>query len=262
MKCCGVLLALAMHLSLLQIAIAFTIRPVAVRSRVPDAPWQHQQHGSCIHTTSPRDRQLRQTLHATSSNCMRAAFWRNVANTNGDTLQAAKLKLKERLLETVRPTNRGISTSEEQRQDIEELITALEPFNPNAKSVTSESLSALWVLEWTTEKEILFLMEWGLPGKPSGLVQQEIDVEAKTLSNRMLFGDDSVFEVSSSIEPEEYGPRVYFEFEACKLSYGGWLTVPLPPVGEGWFESVYLDEDLRVTRDVRGDVTVLVKSRE
>lgn len=54
-------------------------------------------------------------------------FWRNVANTNGDTLQAAKLKLKERLLETVRPTNRGISTSEEQRQDIEELITALEP---------------------------------------------------------------------------------------------------------------------------------------
>lgn len=68
--------------------------------------------------------------------------------------------------------------------------------------MTSESLSALWVLEWTTEKEILFLMEWGLPGKPSGPVQQEIDVEAKTLSNRMLFGDDSVFEVFSSIDPE------------------------------------------------------------
>lgn len=47
-------------------------------------------------------------------------------------------------------------------------------------------------------------MEWGLPGRPSGPVQQEIDVEAKTLSNRMLFGDDSVFEVSSSIDPEVY----------------------------------------------------------
>lgn len=54
-------------------------------------------------------------------------FWRNVANTNGDTLEAAKLKLKERLLETVRSTSRGVSTSEEQRQDIEELIAALEP---------------------------------------------------------------------------------------------------------------------------------------
>ncbi len=30
---------------------------------------------------------------------------------------------------------------------------------------------------------------------------------------------------------------------------------------QGWFESVYLDQDLRVTRDVRGDVTVLVKSQ-
>ena len=74
--------------------------------------------------------------------------------------------------------------------------------NPNAKSVTSESLSALWVLEWTTEQEILFLMEKGLPWKPSGPVQQEIDVDAKTLSNRMIFGDDSLFEVFSSIDPE------------------------------------------------------------
>lgn len=54
-------------------------------------------------------------------------FWRNVGDTNGDTLEAAKIKLKERLLDTVRPTNRGISTSKEQRQDIEELIAALEP---------------------------------------------------------------------------------------------------------------------------------------
>lgn len=54
-------------------------------------------------------------------------FWRNVANTNGDTLGTAKIKLKERLLDTVRPTNRGISTSDEQRQDIDELIAALEP---------------------------------------------------------------------------------------------------------------------------------------
>lgn len=39
---------------------------------------------------------------------------------------------------------------------------------------------------------------------------------------------------------------------------------PLPTLpriwnAQGWFQSVYLDEDFRVTRDVRGDVSVLVK---
>ena len=76
------------------------------------------------------------------------------------------------------------------------------PVNPNADAVKSESLSALWILEWTTEREILFLMENGLPGQPSGPVKQEIDVDAKTLSNIMVFGKDSLFEVASTINPE------------------------------------------------------------
>lgn len=40
---------------------------------------------------------------------------------------AEVLKLKQRLLEKARFTQRGISTSAEQRQDIDALITALEP---------------------------------------------------------------------------------------------------------------------------------------
>jgi len=99
------------------------------------------------------------------------------------------------------------------------------PVNPNAKAVTSESLSALWILEWTTEKEIIFLMESGLPWKPSGPVQQEIDVDAKTLSNRMLFGDDSVFEVFSSIDPEVRGviwmPCPNLSANWCSLAWAG-----------------------------------------
>lgn len=57
-----------------------------------------------------------------------AQFWRtNITGKNSDTLEAAKEKLKERLLTLVRSTERGISTSKEQRQDIDELIAALEP---------------------------------------------------------------------------------------------------------------------------------------
>ncbi|CAN0030659.1 unnamed protein product [Scytosiphon promiscuus] len=251
-------LTLASHLSLLRGASSFAPKHSHVRTSGARPTWQ--RGGSCTCSSPGQHRHSQQALHATSSNNWFAQFWRGAANKNGDTLGSAKDKLKQRLLDTVQPTRRGISTTPDQREEIDELIAGLEPFNPNAKSVTSKSLSARWILEWTTEREIIFLMEKGLPGKPSGPVQQDIDVDAGTLSNRMLFGDDSLFEVASSITPEESGPRVNFEFEACKLTYGR-FTLPLPPVGKGWFESVYLDEDLRVTRDVRGDVTVLVKSR-
>ncbi|CAM9502567.1 unnamed protein product [Ascophyllum nodosum] len=198
-------------------------------------------------------------LHASSSSNWFAQLLTKPAATSERKSPEVK-KLKQQLLETVRGTQRGVSTTEGQRKVIDALIAALEPLNPNADAVKSESLSALWILEWTTEREILFLMENGLPGQPSGPVKQEIDVDAKTLSNIMVFGKDSLFEVASTINPEESGPRVNFEFKACKFKYGG-IQVPLPPVGKGWFESVYLDEDLRVTRDIRGDVSVLVKSK-
>lgn len=56
-----------------------------------------------------------------------AQFWRNAANKNGDTLGSTKDKLKQRLLDTVKATERGISTTPEQRQEIDELIAGLEP---------------------------------------------------------------------------------------------------------------------------------------
>lgn len=93
------------------------------------------------------------------------------------------------------------------------------PVNPNAQAVTSESLSALWILQWTTEREILFLMEKGLLGLRSGPVQQAIDVDARTLSNTMLFGPDSFFDVSSSIDPE-VSLRKGLE-RGCRLPYAG-----------------------------------------
>ena len=48
---------------------------------------------------------------------------KKTANRNGG--EAAKLK--QRLLDTVRSTRRGVSTSEDQQQEIDELIAALEP---------------------------------------------------------------------------------------------------------------------------------------
>ena len=49
--------------------------------------------------------------------------------------------------------------------------------------------------------------------------------------------------------------RVNFRFEVCEASWRS-VSVPLPPVGSGWFEVIYMDEELRLCKDVRGDLQV------
>ena len=65
-----------------------------------------------------------------------------------------------------------------------------------------------------------------------------------------------------SIAPPKLG--TYVEAHAFVLPPAEWirvgaLTVPLPPVGRGWGELLYLDDELRVQRDVRGDVIIARK---
>lgn len=76
-------------------------------------------------------------------------FWRNAANKNGDTLGSAKDKLKQRLLDTVQSTRRGISTTEEQRQEIDELIAGLEP----CESIHLHAPSVFQTDQWTNFQE-------------------------------------------------------------------------------------------------------------
>ena len=67
--------------------------------------------------------------------------------------------------------------------------------------------------------------------------------------------------VGSTIAPDEVdGTRFNFAFSSCALTWRG-VRLPLPPVGRGWGELLYLDEDLRIQRDVRGDMLVATKVR-
>ena len=75
-----------------------------------------------------------------------------------------------------------------------------------------------------------------------------------SLTNSIDF-DGGFLRVGSSCAPEPTGGRVNFAFENCAARWRS-LEVPLPPVGSGWFEVLYLDADLRLCRDLRGDLQV------
>lgn len=121
---------------------------------------------------------------------------------------------------------------------------------------TGESLSATWRLLWTTEKEQLFIIEKApLFGTRTGDVLQVIDVSKRTLNNVITFPPHGVFFVRSSIEVAS-PQRVNFRFTSAVLRGKNW-EIPLPPFGQGWFDTVYLDDDLRVVKDIRGDFLVV-----
>ena len=95
----------------------------------------------------------------------------------------------------------------------------------------------------------------GLFGLPWERTYQRIDVASQALTNVILFVDGALT-VGSSIAPDEAdGSRFNFAFRDCSLRYKG-LTVPLPPVGRGWGELLFLDDELRIQRDIRGDLLV------
>lgn len=124
---------------------------------------------------------------------------------------------------------------------------------------TGDSLSATWRLLWTTEKEQLFIIEKAyLFGTQTGDVLQVIDVGKGTLNNVITFPPDGVFFVRSTIEIAT-AQRVSFRFTSAVLRGKSW-EIPLPPFGQGWFETVYLDDELRVVKDIRDDYLIVERA--
>jgi len=122
------------------------------------------------------------------------------------------------------------------------------------------------VVLWTSEKEINFFLENGIS---SEIIQTLSDGDI--LENYIPFvkigGGNGGFGVTGRIsvdqatmrEDEEGGGsliRTKFQFEKANLNLGRWGTYNFPPVGEGWFDTIYLDEDLRIDTNSRNDILI------
>ncbi|XP_074560526.1 putative plastid-lipid-associated protein 11, chloroplastic [Curcuma longa] len=170
---------------------------------------------------------------------------------------ATSLEAKADLLALIADQDRGLRTQSDpaKRAQIVAAISTLGELG-SGQVTTGPSLSGTWRMLWTTEKEQLFIIKNAyLFGTRTGDVLQVIDVGNGSLNNVITFPPSGVFFVRSSIEVAS-PQRVNFAFTSAVLRGSGW-EIPLPPFGQGWFESIYLDDDIRVVKDIRGDYLVV-----
>ena len=91
------------------------------------------------------------------------------------------------------------------------------------------------------------------------VITQKLDLtNDQTVNNFIQFEGGGKFSVTGSTETvdgdDEYD-RVAFEFqEATAVVWG--KEIHLPPVGTGWFDTMFCDRNLRLSRDSRGDWSV------
>ncbi|KAJ8534767.1 hypothetical protein K7X08_016495 [Anisodus acutangulus] len=168
---------------------------------------------------------------------------------------------KNHLLNLISDQERGLKTQSDP-QKLSEIIQAIDDLTNIGRDTvtTGSSLSATWRLLWTTEKEQLYIIKNIAPffGTKAGDVLQVIDVEKRNLNNVITFPPDGVFFVRSTIEVAS-SQRVNFRFTSAVLRQKNW-EFPLPPFGQGWFETVYLDDEIRVVKDIRQDYLIVERA--
>eukprot|EP00977_Amphora_coffeiformis_P015641 scaffold4600_cov169-Amphora_coffeaeformis.AAC.3 len=139
-----------------------------------------------------------------------------------------------------------------ERAQVEEKIAALAPFSPTKNSAASPLLQKDWILTWTTEKEINFFLDFGIASE----VSQTIN--GSELGNLIAFKRGGCLSVSGTLSAskDDSAVRTEFKFDTATLDLAKWGKYQFPPVGQGWFDTIYLDDGLRVDTNSRDDILI------
>jgi hypothetical protein len=132
-------------------------------------------------------------------------------------------------------------------------------------------LPGLWELVYTTEKEInFFKTSW--PFAKVSSITQRLDLyqpSPSKVENYIDFEGGGQFAVTGTIQivddnkpngavdgPEKvYYDRVAFSFTTATAVIWG-KSISLPPTGAGWFDTMFCNDQYRLSRDSRGDYSV------
>jgi len=129
----------------------------------------------------------------------------------------------------------------------------LAPLNPTSETATSALLKRRWIVEWTSEKEINFFLEKGISEEITQTIGGDV------LENYIPFVKGGGFGVTGQISVDEESEgllRTNFKFLNANLDVGRWGDYNFPPVGKGWFDTIYLDEGLRIDTNSREDILI------
>ena len=159
-----------------------------------------------------------------------------------------------KVLDIARDTNRGVDAGPGDRERVERAVDEAVASASTTTRNDARASHGRWRLAYTTEKETLWLL-----GKGSDVeAYQTIDHDRGTLVNEVIFGGDGkpvIFRVDATTEIAD-ATRVNFKFSSASLTLANGWRIPIPPVGAGWFDNVYVVNGIRVSRDSRGDTLV------
>ena len=161
-----------------------------------------------------------------------------------------------KLITLTSSTNRGLikDNNNDIIEIMEQIATTNERFIKSDKNLINK-VNGNWKLLWTTEKETLFFAKSGLFGNKVTNIRQVIDNDS--INNIIEFENNAEFTVLGDIDIQSTDiRRVNFKFKQAKLILPPFVNLKIPPVGQGWFDNIFVNEKYRLSRDIRGDYLI------
>ncbi|KAG7359811.1 plastid lipid-associated PAP/fibrillin family protein [Nitzschia inconspicua] len=152
---------------------------------------------------------------------------------------------------------------------VQNLMIQISNTRPNEED-QRKMLPGTWELVYTTEKEInFFKTSWpfakvssitqriDLYNQVQPIVENYIDFEGGgqfAVTGTVQVDDDTNNRESIGTEERKYD-RVAFSFTTATAVLWG-TSISLPPTGAGWFDTLFCNDQYRLSRDSRGDYSI------
>lgn len=190
-----------------------------------------------------------------SSNTAQHAFAFTNLFESKDVLRS---KLKSEILNLASDVNRGLTATDEQKEEMNRLFVQLETLNPTKNPLivndSKPSVNGDWSLDYTTSDAIL-----GKGGFPRvGPIIQNIDTTTLSAKNSEVVKYIFVNlpqSVSSELSPLD-GKLTDVRFKKFML---GPVGFDAPDSFRGSLDITYLDDEVRLTRGDKGNIFVLTR---
>jgi len=186
-----------------------------------------------------------------------------VGNAVGFALSTKSNEAKIALLDLV-GNNR---TRPPQRKEVEALVEQLRTLRkPGSWIGTVNSVKGKWKVLWTSEDEVNIFVKLGLvKDRGEGAIQEVTQIIGDgTIANNIPFSGGGYLGVTGTCEKSSRVGRSEFAFTDAKLSLA-WLRqgepFDFPPLGIGWFDTIYCDSEIRCDFNSRNDILILKRVR-